>query len=79
MTIGGGSGAKRPAACMMQGDPEIIDALGKAVLVLLDGARGGGRNGKFQMKIPEGVLTETKLEHLKELAQETTIEVMNKP
>merc|ERR1711871_1778259 len=78
VTVGGGSGGKHPAACMMQGDPETIDALGRAALAMFDGAKGGGKKGKFQMKIPAGVLSEKKLERLKELAKETTVEAMSK-
>jgi misacylated tRNA(Ala) deacylase len=76
VTVGGGAGGKQAGACMMQGEPSVIGALGKAVLALLEGARGGGRNGKFQLKIPAGILTESKVERLAELAKTTTIEML---
>ena len=61
---------------MMTGDPRVIDALGPALSALLDGARGGGKNGKYQMKIAPGVLSARKIVAMQELARETTKRVL---
>ena len=73
---GGGSTGCGAAACMMTGDPRVIDALGPALSALLDNARGGGKNGKFQMKIAPGVLNESKIVAMQELARATTMRVL---
>jgi len=75
VSTGGGDG-ERSGACMMTGDPRVIDALGPALSALLDGARGGGKNGKYQMKIAPGVLSDSKIVAMQELARETTKRVL---
>ena len=76
VSIGGTLGGQSAGACMMHGDPDVIDALGKATIKFLPGAKGGGRNGKFQLKIPAGLLSENNIKRLHQLVKDTTEEVL---
>jgi misacylated tRNA(Ala) deacylase len=64
-------------ACMMQGMPKVIDELGPALSILLGNARGGGKNGKYQMKIGPNVFNEKVIREMEILAKEKTLKVLN--
>ena len=75
VSTGGGNGAG--GACMMTGSAAVIDELGPALAKLFDGgARGGGKNGKYQMKINPGVLNAKIILEMSQLAKETTVRVL---
>ena len=62
---------------MMTGSAAVIDELGPALAKLFDGgARGGGKNGKYQMKINPGVLNAKIILEMSQLAKETTVRVL---
>jgi misacylated tRNA(Ala) deacylase len=75
VSVGGGS-STAGGACMLTGEASVIDELGPALSKLLDGARGGGKNGKYQMKIAPGVLNDQTLVAMDELAKTITTRVL---
>jgi misacylated tRNA(Ala) deacylase len=74
VSTGGENGSA--AACMMTGEPSVIDELGPALSTLLDGARGGGKNGKYQMKIKAGILNESIIQEMQTVAKAITKRVL---